>query len=593
VRQVKWEITLDATRSTIDWFELRPEVKCEGGTVTSAEMAEALTAGGMYLKHGEYVMLDAETRSVLAILPQQKKSRGAQNEPVRIPRLQILDWLHLRKNGVTVRFSREDEKVFASLQSFDVMPATPVPEKIDATLRQYQIEGYLWLAFLYTHRFGACLADDMGLGKTLQAIALLAGLHEEKIVSHARSRLPHLIVVPPTLLFNWEGELSRFYPALRVLTYRGIDRTTDFSGADVVLTSYGVVQRDAVKLSALKFDVIIFDEAQAVKNIKNGTTGACRRLQGHFSLTLTGTPVENHLGEYYSVMDISVPGLLGDYAAFRRSMNSTDGSFLQTLIRRTRPFILRRSKTMIASELPPKVETDIYLELTARQKVLYTKTVEEVKATVDEAYRSRAAAQARIIALTAILRLRQLCLSPEILLPKTEEPSPKIEFLLAQLEELFDEGHSVLVFSQFTRFLDIVERKLADKRVRCLRLDGSTPVGERKKLVERFQQSETPSVFLLSLKAGGRGLNLTRATYVFHLDPWWNPAVEDQASDRAHRIGQTAQVTITRLIMRHTIEEKMMELKKRKLALYKALLDDAASKGGAGISKTDFDFLLA
>jgi superfamily II DNA or RNA helicase len=592
VRTVKWEITLDATRSSIDWFELRPEVRCDGGEVSAAEMDEAMKGGGLYLKNGEFVMLDSETISVFDLFPGREKSRSAKKDVVRIPRLQIFDWLQLRKKGVTVRLSPEDERIFSSLASFDVLPSTPLPERIDATLRHYQVDGYHWLAFLYTHRFGACLADDMGLGKTLQSIVLLAGLHERKIISHARKKRPHLIVVPPTLLFNWESELTRFYPDLSIRTYRGIDRSTDFSNVDVVLTSYGIVQRDAEKLAALRFDVIIFDEAQAVKNIQTGQTGACRNLKGMFSLTLTGTPVENHLGEYYSVMDISVPGLLGDYKVFRRSMDNADARFLETLIRRTRPFLLRRTKSMIASELPPKIETDIYLELTEKQRMLYTKTVAEVKATIDNAYRNRAAGQARIIALTAILRLRQLCLSPEILLQTNREPSPKIDFLVEQLEELFDEGHSVLVFSQFTRFLDLVERRLAEKGLNHLRLDGSTAMGERKKLVNRFQQSEAPTAFLLSLKAGGKGLNLTRATYVFHLDPWWNPAVEDQASDRAHRIGQTAQVTITRVLMQHTIEEKMMELKKRKLALYTALLEDATSSGAARISREDFDYLL-
>jgi non-specific serine/threonine protein kinase len=292
-------------------------------------------------------------------------------------------------------------------------------------------------------------------------------------------------------------------------------------------------------------------------------------------------------------MDIAVPGLLGDYDGFRRRMNQASEQFLEMLTRRTRPFILRRTKTMIASELPPKIETDIYLELTDGQKALYTRTVAEVRETVAGAYKSRAAGQARIIALTAILRLRQLCLSPEILLAKTREPSPKVEFLLEQLEELFDEGHSVLVFSQFTSFLDIVEREMAARKQKYLRLDGSTSVAERKKLVNAFQNTDEPTAFLLSLKAGGKGLNLTRATYVFHLDPWWNPAVEDQASDRAHRIGQTNQVTITRLVMRHTIEEKMMELKKRKLALYRAILENATSGEKGGISREDFDFLLS
>jgi hypothetical protein len=591
VRTVKWDFTLDATRATIDWFELRPEVRCEGADVSEREMAEALSGGGIYQRDGEFVMLDSETNAILSLFPQQVKGRRKGNA-VRIPRLQILDWLYLRKSGVTVRLSPENERIFASLASFERIPQTPLPQGLNATLRHYQADGYNWLAFLYGHRFGACLADDMGLGKTIQAISLLAGLHEGKITSHAGERLPHLIVVPPSLLFNWESEIARFYPRLKVITYRGVERSTDFSDTDVVLTSYGIVQRDGDKLGQIRFHVMIFDEAQAVKNIQTGTTGACRGLKGLFSLILTGTPVENHIGEYYSVMDIAVPVLLGEYEAFHRRINGLPGPFLEMLVRRTRPFILRRTKKLIESELPPKIETDIFLDLTERQKELYTKTVAEVRRTVDEAYRKKSAGQARIIALTAILRLRQLCLSPEILLPEAKSSSPKIEFLMEQLEELFDEGHSVLVFSQFTSFLDIVEKSMSARNLGFMRLDGSTPVGARRKLVNVFQKSEAPSAFLLSLKAGGKGLNLTRATYVFHLDPWWNPAVEDQASDRAHRIGQVNQVTITRLVMRHTIEEKMMELKRRKLDLYRALLEDTAIGGVSGINRDDFDFLL-
>jgi non-specific serine/threonine protein kinase len=591
LKTVKWEFTLDATRSSIDWFELKPEVRCDGLEVKPQELAEAMRGGGIYLKDGEFVMLDSATSALLAIFPAPGKGRR-KNELVRIPRLQILDWIQLRKSGVTVRLAADDEQIFARLASFEAIPPAALPERLDATLRQYQTDGYNWLAFLYRHRFGACLADDMGLGKTIQAISLLAGLFEGRITPLTTERLPHLIVVPPSLIFNWESELARFYPALQVLTYRGSDRSTDFAAADVVLTSYGIVQRDADKLTEIRFHVIILDEAQAVKNIQTDTTGACRKLRGLFSLVLTGTPVENHLGEYYSVMDIAVPGLLGDYEAFRRRMNGPSGPFMEMLVRRTRPFILRRTKQLISAELPPKIETDIYLELTDKQKSLYTRTVAEVRQIVADAYQRNAAGQARIIALTAILRLRQLCLSPEILLPEAKQPSPKVEFLLEQLAELFDEGHSVLVFSQFTSFLNIVQRGLAARKLNFMRLDGSTPVVERKKLVNDFQRSTEPAAFLLSLKAGGKGLNLTRATYVFHLDPWWNPAVEDQASDRAHRIGQTSQVTITRLIMRHTIEEKMMDLKKRKLRLYKALLEDATSIGSAGISREDFDFLL-
>ena len=292
-------------------------------------------------------------------------------------------------------------------------------------------------------------------------------------------------------------------------------------------------------------------------------------------------------------MDLCVPGLLGSYDEFLRRTDIRGFGGIDTLLRRTRPFILRRTKDMIADELPPRVEADLYLEMTPKQRALYQRTVEEVKGAVDAAFRERNPGQARMIALTAILRLRQICLCPTLLSPGSGASSPKLECLAEQLVELKDEGHSALVFSQFTSYLDIIEAGLKSHRLPYLRLDGSTPVAKRKDLVNRFQKSDDPLVFLISLKAGGKGLNLTRATYVYHLDPWWNPAVENQASDRAHRIGQTAKVTVTRLLMRHTVEEKMMALKERKLKLYRALLDDAAGAGGATLSKVDFDFLLA
>jgi len=583
-----WSFTVDATHSSIDWFELRPEIRYDGELIAEEELLEAVQGGGLFRRNGGIFLLDEATTHALQLF-----ATGGKRQVVRIPRLQILDWIVLRKNGVRVILSEADEKIIDSLMNFERIEHLSPPERLQTKLRRYQQEGLNWLAFLYEHRFGACLADDMGLGKTIQAIAFLAALKEGGIASELPPHVPHLVVVPPSLIFNWESELERFYPGLKIAVYRGQGRRADFEGVDVVLTSYGVVQRDIDELHSLHFNVIVFDEAQAVKNIHAETTGAVRRLKGRFKLALTGTPVENHLGEFYSVIDLAVPGLLGPFEPFRRGMAREGEEFLETLIRRTRPFVLRRSKDMIADELPPKVETDIYLEMSPRQKALYVRTVAHVKATVEEAYRLNSAAQARIISLTAILKLRQICLSTKLLLPDGRDAAPKVEFLLEQLDELFSEGHSVLVFSQFTSFLDIVEDALIQHGVRFSRLDGSTPVARRKALVEGFQSSAEPSVFLLSLKAGGRGLNLTKASYVFHLDPWWNPAVENQASDRAHRIGQKSQVSITRLLMRHTIEEKMMELKKRKLKLYRALLEDADGDSGVSIGKEDFEFLLS
>lgn len=590
VEKVKWDFELDATRSSIDWFEIRPEIRCKGEVVDEAEFERAITSGGLYEDGGILRIVDEESLRILTKVSDTRKKRE-KGELVRIPRLHILDWLLLRRDGVKVRLSPEDERIMGSLLSFEKIPQRPLPIKLQAELRHYQKDGYNWLAFLYEHRFGGCLADDMGLGKTIQAITFLAGLKEGKIEARHGTDIPHLVVVPPSLLFNWEHEVQKFYPGLKVMIYHGKDRKADFSGTDIVLASYDIVRRDIEVLKDQFFHVIAFDEAQAVKNIQAITTSAVRRLKGDFKLALTGTPVENHIGEYYSIMDLAVPGLLGEHEEFTSRRGKELPQEITRIVQRTRPFVLRRTKQLIAEELPPKIETDIYLELTPHQKVFYNRTVAEVKETVEEAYRNKTAGQARIIALTAILKLRQICLSTRLLIKDKKEGSPKIDFLIEQLQELRDEGHSALVFSQFTSFLDIVEEGMNAAGIGYFRLDGSTPVAKRKKLVADFQTSEGPSVFLISMKAGGKGLNLTRASYVFHLDPWWNPAVENQASDRAHRIGQTATVTVTRLLMRHTVEEKMMLLKEKKTRLYKALLEEGRGEG-ASISREDFEFLI-
>ncbi len=594
----RWEFSIDATRASgIDWFEIRPEIQCNGVTLSEAEWLEAL--GNHGVREGDEVveMLDSDSREILESVAEILKARARSKEKreiVEVQRLQILDWIALRKHGVKVKLSPEEEAVVERLLHFEKIDVTPLPERLHAKLRPYQKEGFHWLAFLYQNRLGACLADDMGLGKTLQAITLLGALCEGVLRPSAAQPLgPHLVVLPPSLLFNWESELKRFYPELRIGFYTGKERSTEFKSYDVVLTTYGMVRKDIEKLKEHHFHVIVFDEAQAVKNIFANTTGATRQLRGYFKLALTGTPLENHLGEYFSILDLCLPGLMGDYEQFRAFIKMERSPMMDMLVRRTRPFVLRRTKDAILKELPPKTESDVYLELTEKQKSLYQHTVAQVRSSIEDAYRSKTQGQAQIIALTAIMKLRQLCVSPRLLDRSSKDPSPKLDFVIGKLKELRDEGHSALVFSQFTSFLDLLEEELRASELAFSRLDGSTAVKKRKHLVEGFQKGEAPSIFLLSLKAGGQGLNLTRASYVFHLDPWWNPAVENQASDRAHRIGQVQKVSITRVLMRHTIEEKMMELKKRKLALYKAVLEDATRAGkGFSISKSDFDFLL-
>jgi superfamily II DNA or RNA helicase len=594
VETIRWEFRFDASRSGIDWFEIRPEIRWNGELVGEESWRATLERKGLVEREGKTSVLDpASLQALEAVLRVTGLRRGKEKEVVPVPRLQILDWIGLRKSGVQVTLPPEEERVFERLLQFERIEEKPLPAGIQAVLRPYQKEGYHWLRFLYENRFGACLADDMGLGKTLQAICLLAAAGESRRGGPGRDAPPHLVVVPPSLVFNWEREIERFCPALKTVIYQGKDRAADFRGKDLVLTTYGVLRRDIESLKEIVFDVVVFDEAQTVKNIHADTTAAARQLRAAFRLALTGTPVENHIGEYYSIMDLVVPGLLGDYAAFRRRSGGEIPGLLDLVHWRTRPFILRRTKGAVLGELPPKVETDFYLDLTEKQRRLYTRTAGEVKRAVDEAYRTRNASEARIMALTALLRLRQICLDPRLLSGEMEEASPKIDFLKERLDDLTGEGHHALVFSQFTSFLDLVEKRLGEGGLRMLRLDGSTPVGRRKQLVETFQGADEPTVFLLSLKAGGQGLNLTRAGYVFLLDPWWNPAVENQASDRAHRIGQTKKVIVTRLLMRHTMEEKMMELKKQKQKLYEALLDAPEAAGPSSITREDFDFLLS
>lgn len=594
----KWELLLDAQRPAgIDWFELRPEIRCDGTLMSEAAVEEVMQGRGVIEKDDVVHIFPAQTqeafRAFSSFYQQEQAAQGKKREWVRVPRLQILDWIALRKQGVIITLPPEDEAIMDRLVHLEHIETPPLPQKLNAKLRAYQKSGYAWLAFLYQNRFGACLADDMGLGKTVQAISLFGGIKEGIIPALTNQPAPHLVVLPPSLLFNWEQEIQKFYPSLRVHMYAGADRSSNFDECDVVLTTYGVVRRDIAKLEAMSFHLIVFDEAQTVKNIYAETTSAVRRLHGAFKMVMTGTPLENHIGEYFSLIDLCLPGLLGDYDKIKSKVASASPDFLEVLTKRTKPFVLRRTKEQILKELPPKTETDVYLDLTERQKSLYQHTIAQIRPTIEDAYRSKTPAQARIIALTAILKLRQLCLSPKLLQPDSHDTSPKITFVIERLAELMEAGHSALVFSQFTSFLDLVEAALVSHHIPYVRLDGSTPTAKRRSLVKKFQDGKDASVFLLSLKAGGQGLNLTKASYVFHLDPWWNPAVENQASDRAHRIGQTQKVSILRILMRHSVEEKMMALKDQKSALYEAVLEGTTYKGsGSSISKEDFEFLL-
>ncbi len=457
------------------------------------------------------------------------------------------------------------------LGEFTTIPRAPRPADLQAELRGYQQLGVDWLSFLRSAGLGAVLADDMGLGKTLQTICVLQG----------RS----LVVCPTSVVHNWGRELARFRPGLRVCTYHGPRRVLDLE-ADVVITTYALLRLDHAELTARVWDVLVLDEAQAIKNPDSQSARAAFDVRAEFRVSLSGTPLENRLEELWSQLHFTNPGLLGGRRDFdhRYAKPIGDGhaARAQELRQRIRPFVLRRMKEEVAPELPPRTDMITYAELSEPERQVY----EAVRlATREEALAQLAGGGSVLGVLEVLLRLRQAACHSALVPGQTASTSSKLEALVEALEEIVAEGHRALVFSQWTGLLDLTEVALDRAGIERLRLDGSTT--DRGALVERFQSGEGPPVFLISLKAGGTGLNLTAADHVFFLDPWWNPAVEQQAADRAHRIGQTRPVFVHRIVAKDTVEEKILLLQEKKRQLAEVALGD----GGAAASITREDLL--
>jgi superfamily II DNA or RNA helicase len=471
-------------------------------------------------------------------------------------------------------------------------PPVAVPEGLGLTLRTYQRQGLAWLQYLREQHLAGILADDMGLGKTAQVLAHL-------LVEHQAGRLdrPALIVLPTSLIANWQAEAARVAPALRVLTLQGSQRAKGFTrlgDQDIVFTTYPLLWRDIDALKAQPWHLVVLDEAQMVKNADSRAAAALRRLNARHRLCVTGTPLENHLGELWAHFDFLMPGFLGDARSFARTWRKpieVNGETLRAelLSRRVRPFILRRLKADVASELPPKSEVIRRVPLLGEQRELY----ESVRVAADEQVRRvlqrSGFAGAQIAILDALLKLRQVCNDPRLVKGRevgATMPSAKMEWLRETLPGLVEEGRRLLVFSQFTEMLALVQVELESLALPHLVLTGQTPVAERGAIVSSFQAGVAP-IFLLSLKAGGVGLNLTAADTVIHLDPWWNPAVEQQATDRAHRIGQTLPVIVYKLVVEGSIEERMLALQARKAAL----ADSVLGHDGEAAAKFDADDL--
>jgi superfamily II DNA or RNA helicase len=478
-----------------------------------------------------------------------------------------------------------------------VEPATLIKAGFKLDLRAYQLHGVAWLQYLREQHLAGILADDMGLGKTAQVLAHLL------LEKHAgRLDVPALIVIPTSLIANWLAESARCAPGLRVLALQGPNRARDFGRInehDLVVTTYPLLWRDLDALRTHLWHLLILDEAQMAKNAASRAATALRRLRSRHRLCVTGTPLENHLGELWAQFDFLLPGFLGDSRSFARVWRrpiEAGGETLRAelLSKRVRPFILRRRKAEVAAELPPKTEVVRRVQLVGQQRALY----ESVRVAADEQVRrvlQRVSFQgAQISILDALLKLRQVCCDPHLVkghkTPATMERA-KMEWLRDNLPELVDEGRRLLVFSQFTEMLDLVQRELVELELPHLMLTGDTKVSERGAVVKAFQAKTVP-IMLLSLKAGGVGLNLTAADTVIHLDPWWNPAVEQQATARAHRIGQDQPVFVYKLVVQGSIEERMLALQERKSALTEGVLGSDAA-GAPKFSEQDLRGLLA
>jgi SNF2 family DNA or RNA helicase len=435
----------------------------------------------------------------------------------------------------------------------------------------------------------------MGLGKTVQMLAVLQDRVNEMKSLKKSERRPSLIVVPKSLLFNWRQECAKFTPKLRVLDYAGLDRADlrpDFDKYDVILTTYGTLRRDVLVLKDTPFDYVVLDEAQTIKNSGSQVAKASRLLSARHRLALSGTPIENHLGDLWSIFEFLNPGMLGRSTAFRtHAADSEKPESREFLARGLRPFILRRTKQQVAADLPDKIEQTLYCQMSDEQARLYAELRDHYRQSLLGLIKTQGLAKSKMHVLEALLRLRQAACHPGLLdKGKTEESSAKLDLLLPHLEELIDEKHKTLVFSQFTSMLAIVRHHLDQRGITYEYLDGQTR--DRRGCVERFQNDENCPLFLISLKAGGLGLNLTAADYVFLLDPWWNPAVEAQAIDRAHRVGQTKQVFAYRLICRNTVEEKIAELQTKKRDLADAILQENGSVLEQ-LSADDLEMLLS
>jgi superfamily II DNA or RNA helicase len=588
-------VTLKVTDSELgDWFDLGVEITIGDERVPFAPLFTALAVGDdhLLLDSGTWFALDRpELDHLRALIDEARVLVDHDGDSFRLRPEHAGLWEELVSLGVVAEQSAAWEASVGALLDLDTLPETPVPAGLNAELRPYQVAGFRWLSFLWKTRLGGVLADEMGLGKTLQALALAQSAHEAGGLD-----VPMLVVAPTSVIGTWQAEAARFTPELKVVavteteTRRGVPLSDAVAGAHVVVTSYTLLRLEADDYRALTWSAVLLDEAQFVKNHASKAYQAVRKLRARTKVALTGTPLENNLMDLWSLLSITASGLFADPKAFtevyRKPIESGDAEALARLHRRIRPLILRRTKAAVASELPDKQEQLVPVELTPAHRRLYDRQLarerQKVLGLVGDLNHNR------ITILRSLTLLRQLSLSPSLVDPEHAPHSAKIDVLVDMLHELIAEGHRALVFSQFTGFLALVKARLDAEGIAYEYLDGRTR--DRAARIDAFRTGDAPA-FLISLKAGGFGLTLTEADYVFILDPWWNPAAESQAIDRTHRIGQDKPVNVYRLVSTDTIEDKVVALQEHKRHLFDQVVG-AASDMAAPLSAGDIRGLL-
>jgi SNF2 family DNA or RNA helicase len=562
--------------SGMDWLSVRLSFESEGVAVDRDELRRCLAEGKRYvrLEDGSFATIDADT--VRAMLDREIELLTSAGKSGKLSLAHAGRVQELLGHVGSANISAGARELFHKLSTIEEIENVKKPRNLKATLRPYQEGGLSWLKFIH------------GISSLLLAVK-----QEEKQVKA-------LIVAPTSVVTNWERELERFSPSLRVALWHGADRkelAEEVQDAEVIITSYALLRRDEDFLAKLDLTYAILDEAQHIKNPMSATAAAAKRLKARRRLALTGTPIENRLSEIWSIFDFVSPGLLGPLdkfeSRFARPIEAGDYKQAQRLRAIIHPFILRRTKQEVAKDLPEKIETDQICDLAGEQRAMYAQIAREVRAQVMGEVERVGFEKSHIQILAGLTRLRQAACDPRLLgLPKEfgDEDSGKLMALRELISEAVEGGHKVLVFSQFVMMLKLIEKAMKEDGVPYEYLDGSTK--DRQERVERFQNDPTVPVFLISLKAGGTGLNLTAADTVIHFDPWWNPAVEQQATDRAHRIGQTKVVTAYRLVAAGTIEEKILQLKAKKRELVASVLSE--DQGGAKkLTKSDLEELFA